>query len=526
MTAQEPNRRRPFPLYPALAALFSALTLALAQPNELFPYGQPIPALFALTPLFIALHHSRTSREAGRLGMLFLAVYTLATSYWLLAFDDYAVWTLGGVVLGYILYGALLGRWLWVLGRSSVPYPPFLLALGWMVYEFFKSTGFLGNPWGLIPYPFHQWLPFIQTADITGLWGLSFTAALLNSLLAEAILHPPRLRDPALLRPAVFFMILVFGSGLYGIYRLNTDMPAEKSLRVILVQKNNDPWVTGNFRTSLREALALTEKALTQAETPPDLVAWSETSLRYPYEHNRRFYENFPPEESFTEFLGRWPDTMFLMGAPILVSTDPYEGMNGTILLNPQGEVTEQYGKQHPVPFAESIPFWEFAPVRRFFSETVGISSVWVLGTEDTLFRVNGVDFTTPICFEDAFSSLCRRQVRQGADVLFNLTNDAWSQTVSAETQHFVVARFRAVENRRPLIRSTNGGVTAVVNPWGEITHRLPLFQETWLEAEIPIEKSRRPAPYTVTGDLAAYLGAAVLLLWAVFYSRRIGRRE
>ncbi len=519
------TEQKPFPFYPTLAVLFSAAALALAQPNEIFPYGHPIPALFALAPLFAALRFCHTSRQAGRMGMLFNAAYTIATSYWLLAFDDFAIWTLGGTVLGYVLYGALLGRFLWAASRAPSAYRPFLIALVWMVYEFFKSTGFLGNPWGLAPYPFHEWLPYIQIVDITGLWGLSFTVALLNSLAAELVLDRHRIREAVFLRPVVFLMILIFGSGLYGLARLNTEMPAEKSLRVLLIQKNNDPWVTGNFRTSLREEIALTKEALSKTETPPDLVVWSETSLRYPYQYNRSFYENFPPEESFTEFLSQWPQTQFLFGAPIVVGTEPFEAMNGTILLNSSGEVLQSYGKRHPVPFAESIPFWEFQAVRDFFSQVVGLNAVWVLGTEDTLFQVKDVTFTTPICFEDAFSGLCRRHVRQGAEVLINLTNDAWSQTVSAETQHFVVSRFRAIENRRTLIRSTNGGVTAVVNPWGRITHRLPLFEEAWLEAEIPIEKSRRPAPYTATGDLTAFLGVIVLIL-SFFLLGRWDRRS
>lgn len=110
--------------------------------------------------------------------------------------------------------------------------------------------------------------------------------------------------------------------------------------------------------------------------------------------------------------------------------------------------------------------------------------------------------FATPICFEDAFPDLNRRFIRAGADLLINLTNDAWSQTVSAETQHFVAAKLRAVENRRVLVRATNGGVTAAIDPWGRIIgNAAPLFTATWVRLQVPVYRPLADTPYTRFGD-------------------------
>ena len=179
---------------------------------------------------------------------------------------------------------------------------------------------------------------------------------------------------------------------------------------------------------------------------------------------------------------------------------------NAAVLASKDGKVLDTYGKMHPVPFAESIPFYELAAVRYFFRNVVGIWNPWVSGTRHTVFRVplekgGTMAFGVPICFEDAFADLCRQYLLEGADLLVNITNDSWSKTWSSEIQHFQVARFRAIENRRVLVRSTNGGVSAVVGPWGEIRMLMPFFERTWREVDVPLYKEKSLTPYTRFGD-------------------------
>jgi apolipoprotein N-acyltransferase len=181
------------------------------------------------------------------------------------------------------------------------------------------------------------------------------------------------------------------------------------------------------------------------------------------------------------------------------------------------------------VPFAESIPFFSFPPVQWFFTRVIGVWFPWVQGKRYTIYRVplssgGELAFGAPICFEDAFSDLCRRFVLAGADIWMNLTNDYWSKTISSEYQHFQVARFRAVENRRVLVRSTNGGVTAVVDPKGRVTAMLPLFERRTLAVSVPVSDGAL-TPYTTLGDWFPWVLAGVLLaLLLVDLSR--GRRS
>ena len=144
----------------------------------------------------------------------------------------------------------------------------------------------------------------------------------------------------------------------------------------------------------------------------------------------------------------------------------------------------------------------------------------WVQGKDYTIFRVplsagGELAFGAPICFEDAFSDLCRRFIRAGADLWVNMTNDYWSKTVSSEYQHFQVARFRAVENRRVLVRSTNGGVTAVVGPTGRVMAMLPLFERGKLAVSVPVSDGAL-TPYTILGDWFPWVLACVLFVLLV----------
>jgi len=274
----------------------------------------------------------------------------------------------------------------------------------------------------------------------------------------------------------------------------------------VLVQQNMDPWEMGKETENLRILMDLSRQGIARMGGNVDLVVWSESSLPRPFSDNRQFYQRVPPEESFLQFLRRW-NTHFLIGNPVVRrSREKREVQNGVILLDSSGTILDTYGKRHPVPMAEHIPFYEVPLVQAFFTKVIGLGGIWALGDKDTIFHIrNGegkdVRFGVPICFEDAFPYLCRRFILAGADLLINITNDAWSRRMSAQVQHFVVARFRSIEMKRVLIRATNGGVTCVIGPYGEEIASLPMFQREALAVEVPIRKERAYTFYTRWGD-------------------------
>ncbi len=169
------------------ASLLSAFAVSLAQPNDWLLVGNPFLALVGYVPLFWAVRRAASNRSAAGLGALFGFMSILLQNYWLAFFQDYAVWTIGGVALGFAGYGALLGPILRTLLRRRWAGRPFLAGALWTLFEYCKANGFLGFPWGLAPYPFHQWPWFFQIIDVTGLSFLTFLIVSWNAWLAEVL---------------------------------------------------------------------------------------------------------------------------------------------------------------------------------------------------------------------------------------------------------------------------------------------------------------------------------------------------
>jgi apolipoprotein N-acyltransferase len=513
-----------------LLTLLSAVLLALALPNEFiggairmfglspdesFFWGNAVLGIVCLAPALYAVARTPTFGSASVLGVVFGAVSTALANFWLMFFQGFSVWTYGGTILGYVGFNALLFPFLRGFSRLDGRYRPFLLAAAWAGYEYFKSVGFLGYPWGLIAYPVGDLLPLIQIVDITGVWGLSFLMAMINALVAEYALAGNRAHRVLWGRQAAFAAILLLCAIGYGLYRMSVPIPQKGTARLLLVQQNMDPWTEGAGNLdSITVNLALTEEGVKLSDPKPDLAVWSESSVSSVYvENTDQFY---PADNILVPGIKR-AGVPVLFGGMVVLSRQKQQVMNASVLVSPEGKILDTYGKIHPVPFAESVPFFEYPAVREFFRKVVGLWNIWTMGNRYTIYRVplamgGELAFGTPICFEDAFASHCRGYLLRGADLLLNITNDSWSKTWSAEIQHFQVARFRAVENRRVLVRSTNGGVSGVIGPKGEVSGRMPFFESTWRTVEVPIYRERGFTMYTRYGDWFAWLLLAVLL--------------
>jgi apolipoprotein N-acyltransferase len=525
-----------------LLTILSAVMMALAQPNEFFTWGSPLLGLFALAPLFVALclpiSPAFTLVVGGAYGFLAHAL----SSYWLWFFRDFRLWTLGSTSLAYMVVYAGVGAWLALAARASKPWRPLLLALGWVAYEYMKSRGFLAYPWGLLAYSWNTVLPFNQIADITGVFGPSFILAFFNAMAAEAVLESKSLLGPAAEAPArrAWISGMAICAGLfavtlgYGALRLAQPVQPSKNLRAVIVQPCEDAWSNGSEGARLERLMDLTDAALSASPVPPDMVLWTENTLEAPYdEWAQSYYARLPKTRPLYSYIRQRGIHLFT-GAPKVISWKELRAQNAVILIGPDGEVVGHYAKVHPVPFAEAIPFWEYAWMRDFMKKAVGLESGWEIGDRLVLFGLplaggGRLRFAAPICFEDAFADLCRDFALQGAEVLVNLTNDSWSKTVSAEIQHLVAARYRSIETRRVLLRSTAAGASCWVDSKGRVRDLLPLFEPASAALEIPVELPDRPTAYMAAGD-----GFALSVIWIFvissvilhFKAHPIGRRR
>lgn len=495
-------------LHIALLSL-SALLFALAFPSFLSVKGWAPLAYIAIVPAFIVVHRTNWA-GAFLLGWLYGLISYGIFNYWLAIFHPLAIFI---VPLIYSAYFFILFPLLKAADRLFPKYGYLVQVLLWMGYELLRTKGFLGYPYGNLGYSQYGFLPLIQIASIFGMWGVSLLVIFPSAFFGNALKSLSR--DGwrgfiALHRREIYvwaaLMLISIGGGLLSL-RSYED---ERQWKVALVQQNEDPWRSSveAYGDALETLIRLSDEALKE---DPEIVIWSETAFVPRIEWHNRYRTSRPHYELVRELL----EYLSTQEVPFVVGNDHAENgaepgeplepvdYNAAILFE-DGEIQDIYKKTHLVPFTEHFPYEKTLPgMYRLLIEAD--THFWAKGEEYTVFESGGVRFSTPICFEDVFGYLSREFVLRGAQVIVNMTNDSWSGSVAAQMQHAGMAVFRAVENRRSVVRSTNGGMTWIIDPDGRITADLPAFTDDVLIGEVPVHDSRTTI-YTRFGDWFAWL--------------------
>jgi apolipoprotein N-acyltransferase len=208
-------------------------------------------------------------------------------------------------------------------------------------------------------------------------------------------------------------------------------------------------------------------------------------------------------------------NSYFLLGAPV---SSPLGPQNGYILLDNKGNLLDSYAKQHLVPIAESLPLGDTPFVRRFVNTILGGYPFWTQGRRDTIFSITNkagqtINFSTPICYDDAFAQLARRQSLLGSEIFIVPSNDSWSARPYAAMQHLVAARFRAIETRRPMARAANAGITTLINQRGELKGTLTPFTTNALAVTAQLPNKAPTTLYMHYGDWPIGISLLVMLL-------------
>ena len=554
-------------------AVFSAILLSLAIPNELLKFGSPALGIIASAPIYMAVRRSKNCLECFLLCFLHGFLTHLLSSFWLGNFQGYALFTLGASDFGtggleaimslFFYFPALFSGNRTSLEETANPDSPLIpfrtlwFASLYTVWEWVKSTGFLGYPWGTLSMTAFRWPLLTQIADITGPYGVTFLFAFASAVLGEGILILPRSaefqkmgRSRAFLDTFRCCSVLFVLTLVYGSLQYCKEYTQTKTLNAILVQQNGDPWLKGE-ENSIKVSQRLTEEKIDEIRRNGkecDLVVWSEAVLKKRFPGAKYFYDGFPSDSPLTEFIDRM-NTTFLIGGPVTIDAAKHRYANSALLFNRHGEYVGSYQKMHLVPFAELIPGVEVDFVRKLMKDMVGFSYGWYPGKCVTLFDIplsskvadtrrakvvsvseggiaeefpqkpeKSVTISTPICFDDTAAEVCRAMFLCGSEVFVNVTNDAWSLTDSAEIQHAAVAHYRAIEYRTTLARCTNAGYTVVVGPNGKILQSLPLFEEAALAAEIPVYERQ----FTLYARLGNWLPILLAVLAALHILRTV----
>jgi apolipoprotein N-acyltransferase len=508
-------------------SLASALSYSLSLPSFVSTDGIPALAFVCLVPLLVVLFDNRPGWGTFY-GVVAGAVQTMITNFWLGTFNLLTLQFVTVVTtLQYVLFmiaGTRLARRSGSLGFLVFP-------AAWVLFDWLRSLGFLGYPWGMLGTSLYAAAPLIQVSSITGVWGVTFFVTLFSSVAAWCLLRAAR-RQPVPRAPlAALACVLAAVLGWGGLRLLQErpgpggaaqGAPPEGTVRLALVQQNADPR-KDDYEEVYRTLKRLTESALAAR---PDMVVWSETAF---VPNIRRWGAMKPADHPYArlvhEFLG-WQQSI---GTWLVTGNDDYETVessagvqrkdyNGAVLFSPRGERTATYHKIHLVPFTESFPYREQLPAIYRLLQSFD-AYLWEPGRQRVVFRHPRLAFSTPICFEDAFPGDVRRFVREGAEAIVNLSNDYWSQTEAEAMQHAANSVFRAVENARPLVRASASGLTCSVDTRGRIRARGPIYEEAVLTVDIAPGRGAETL-YTRWGDwfppacaalLAAALGAGIV---------------
>ena len=483
----------------------------------------------ALVPLLIGLEQRvRRSATAGslfRLGWLFGFVFFLIGTHWIALLSEVAItvpwlkypaWAVASSYLALFsglatLVAGVLARPVgprrsWT-GPGSAARVPLALAFPvvFLCVEELRASGEVGFPWFQPGYTQHAYVPMLQLASLGGVSLVTLWVVLLNVLLWRLLTGGARLRS------ALGALLLVLVPWLWGQRVLQVAAgpaaAAEPARVVALVQGNVSgkiKWSGRHQREILATFLRLSDEAADRRPRPV-LAIWPETAT------GSYLHRQIDQALAVAGFAAR-------TGVPVFSGFADYAWdrggrqryYNSAALFATDGSLGPVYAKRHLVPFGERMPFQRLIPVlgRLDFGQ-----AEWTPGERTVLFPSPAGPFTCLVCFEAIFPDLARSDVRAGARWLVNITNDEWFGNSAALYQHAAMSVFRAVENRVPLARCANTGLTLVADANGRVVSTLPVFEPGVLVTELP-----RPAavalstPYTRFGDWPGLLGLLALV--------------
>ena len=490
-----------------LVLLASAFVLAASFPGFLTDDGIAPLVFVALIPVFMVIRNT-TWRCVWFHGFLFGLVYYFFFNYWLKGFHALAI-----VIAPVIKGGEMLLLFL-ALKAIDEAFPKkgyILKGAVWAAYAYLAENWFAGYPYGNIVYALYPYPVLYQIADITGIWGIICLMVFPQAAAAD-YLYPWvmgkresfRLWLKSNLIPLIIWALLSVASIIYGIFSLAywEDRTPSSTMRVACVQHNHDSWKGGynTYRSNFNNLKRYTTESLV---TDPDLVIWSETAFVPSVAWHTTYDAEGTVWEDIHDLTIDFVEYAESIGVPLLTgnpksviadpSLPPYDEDGNknsveynTVILFQDGEIKGEYIKQHLVPFTEHFPYEKQLPWLYNLLKAMDYNW-WIPGTEPTVFDLNGVHFSTPICYEDSFGVLNAEYVANGAEVIINMTNDNWSKKPSAEWQHAEIAAFRSVETRKAMVRGTNSGITCLIVPTGEIQDPMKPFSMGTHTYEVPV---------------------------------------
>jgi len=511
-------------------AVISGLLLVFSFPG----FNLFFLAWFALVPLLIAIDKANR-KTAFLLGLVSGAIYFFCVStFWIIPLYPYAnlfLTTFAAILLmAYLcMYVGVFVLLLKVASKTESSHSienkvvalqrfanffqrvrgtghfyVFSAAVFWTGLELIRGWFATGYPWGSVGYS--QWnnLPAIQIASVVGIYGVSFLIVLVNATIAQVILSYPEWKrglKSAILPFAILIVVVI-----HGCVILAQPAHTGKKVKVALVPgniKQIEKWNPKNFPEIFRKYISNINQVKPKEQI--DLLVLPETAI--PANLLAKGWEGHLNLLKETQ---KQLNTSLLLGLPY---SDGDKVYNGAFLLSPQGEELGRYYKTHLVPFGEYVPLKRFIP-EKIRDRLEGVSE-FDKGEKVSIFSLPSVEsakFGTVICFESVFGGHCRKFVKRGANFMGIITNDAWFEGTAAPEQHLSMAPFRAIENRVSVFRCANGGISCIINRFGEIEQKLENPDDVFIIGEVSLNDDK--TIYTRYGE---WFPTVCLVLMVIF---------
>ena len=524
--------------WPLIAAITSGIWLALCFPPG--PLGRT--AFLALAPLMCAVWIPRnmTQWRRFRLGYLTGLIAYTATFSWLselvpLFHSPVLIALPLGMGIGIALVPAIWAVFAgWFAGRQLLVVPPdpfapherpvllssmrnlglaAVVAAAWVALEWVRGWAMLGFNWNTLGVTLHEDLILIQIAELTGVGGLGFLLMMSNAIAVITVLRLRAEVGRIRLRPHFDFLVtiaLVVGAFSFGVRVMVKGAPKEvASLRIAAIQPNIPQAMKMDDERAPEIFEWLEEMNTRVAADKADLVLWPEASV---------------PGGMFADReITDWVKAQAAKHKALLIGTDDLnrsgagDDHNSAALIIPGREDIAIHDKVNLVPFGE------YLPMRPLLGWAIGglVPGDFVPGAMPVQLPLDSPRVTLGplICFEDTQPDIARAQVRGGADLLVNLTNDGWFGQSGELEQHLANARFRCIETRTPMVRATNTGTTASIDIFGRVDRWLPAHTKDVANRTIPVYARSEPTFFVRHGDLfqpgcAVVAGIAVIGRW------------
>lgn len=479
----------------------------------------------ACLPLLMALVFEKRWLQGFWLGYVGGAAFLSGSCYWFVTvMQGYGnlnpVVAVGVLVLFVIVFSTFYGVFgllETVVARRSIGAALILSPFLWVAAELARTYLVTGFPWNLLGYAVRP-TGLQQVASVTAVYGLSFVAVSTSALFAWALLQPGRRAWVALMAWAV---LLVAANWL-----LQPPRPQPEPNTAVLVQPNiplgeaaMDAWVPWTNPAPLESLVEDSVEAVRESgATPavPPLLVWPESSAPF-------LYGRDPVFRGALQSMAKKAHAYVVSGTVTFAGQGNSQPQNAAVLLSPDGQLLLLYDKIHLVPFGEYVPWWAFpgkvGKVTAQVGDFVPGKSVEVARTPEGVIGIF-------ICYEAIFPQLVRKFAAKGASVLVNISDDGWYGDTAAPFQHFEMARFRAIENGRFVLRGTNNGITAIIDPYGRIRKQISRNQRGILTGHFRYLSEK--TFYTEYGDVFAWscvvVAAGIVLLMTMMPGFRAGQ--